>query len=213
VLDVGCGTGFLLTAAAQMAGQVVGVDLTAAMLAEARQRVEALGLHNVSLREAQAEALPFCDDRFDVVLCRLTLHHCEDPDRVLREIYRVCRPGGRVAVCDIFADDDPAKADLHNRIERLRDPSHVRYVSAAELVQMVERVGLTAANLHHWQTPRQFDEWAAIAAVREAEKGGLSALLHSAIPGDAAGLQVTEDAEGRIHFVHRWLVIGAQKPA
>lgn len=206
VLDVGCGTGFLLLAAAEHACQAVGVDVAPAMLAEARRRVEEAGLTNVTLREANGENLPFADDRFDVVMTRLTLHHCAHPLRVLNEMCRVCRPGGRVVVCDIITSDDPARADLHNRLERLRDPSHVAHYPADEVVRLMEAAGIRTRGSQRWKTLRHFGEWTEIAKVRPEVKPALEALLAAVIDGDAAGIQAGRAETGELTFFHHWLV-------
>lgn len=212
VLDIGCGTGFLLGEIAGHATQVVGIDVTPAMLLEARRRLEASGLHNVCLREASAETLPYGDDRFDLVLCRLVLHHCGDPGRVLREAYRVCRSGGRMVLCDITAHEDPAKADLHNRLERLRDGSHVAHYSATQLFRMMEAVGFTVTGqTRSWKTLRHFSEWTGLADVRPEVKPALKALLEAYSEGDAAGIQPARAENGEWTFYHHWLVVAGVK--
>jgi ubiquinone/menaquinone biosynthesis C-methylase UbiE len=211
VIDVGCGTGFLLLGAARRSGQVVGVDVTPAMLAEAKRRVEEAGLTNVTLREATAEALPFADLRFDVALNRLTLHHLGNPGRVLSEIHRVLRPGGRLVLCDITAADDPEKADLHNRLERLRDPSHVQHFAGAAIAKMVEGAGFRVTATHRWTTLRRFGEWTGLASVRGEVLPALQTFLDSLIAGDAAGIQAGRQADGELVFTHHWLVVSAIK--
>lgn len=211
VVDVGCGTGFLLLGAARRASQVVGVDVTPAMLAEAKRRVDEAGLTNVTLREATAEALPFADLRFDVALTRLTLHHLGDPGRVLSEIHRVLRPGGRLVLCDITAADDPAKADLHNRLERLRDPSHVQHYPAGEITKMMEEAGFRVTGTHRWETLRRFGEWIGLASVRPEVMPALEAFLASLAAGDAGGIQAGRAPDGELVFTHHWLVVAGIK--
>ena len=211
VVDVGCGTGFLLLGAARRASQVVGVDVTPAMLAEAKRRVDEAGLTNVTLREATAEALPFADQRFDVALTRLTLHHFGNPGRVLGEMHRVLRPGGRVVLCDITAAEDSAKADLHNRLERLRDPSHVQHYAVGAIVKMMEGAGFRVTGCREWETLRRFGEWTELASVRPEVLPALEAFLASVIPGDGAGLQAGRAVDGELVFTHRWLVVAGIK--
>jgi SAM-dependent methyltransferase len=107
VLDVACGTGIVgRTAADALAGSghVVGLDLNPSMLAVARRvRPE------IEWREGDAAALPFPDGAFDRVLCQMALMFFPDRVRALREMGRVARPGGAVAVCVPAAlDDQPA---------------------------------------------------------------------------------------------------------
>lgn len=99
VLDVACGTACAARAAARTVGHegsVAGVDVNPDMLATAR-RVTSGTTPAVSLHEADATALPFADDQFDVVLCQEALQFLPDRTAALREMRRVARPGGRVA--------------------------------------------------------------------------------------------------------------------
>ena len=104
VIDVGSGAGFdSFIAAGQVGpgGQVVGVDMTAEMLAKSRQTVAALGLAQVEFREGLAEALPVPDGWADVVISNGVINLCADKQTVFAEIHRVLRPGGRLQFADI----------------------------------------------------------------------------------------------------------------
>lgn len=92
VLDLACGTGLAAAAAAERGAEVTGVDFSTAMLAEARSR-----LPSVRLEQGDAEALPFGDGVFDVVVSNFGIHHVPNPVTALKEANRVLRPGGRVA--------------------------------------------------------------------------------------------------------------------
>jgi SAM-dependent methyltransferase len=96
VLDLGTGTGAVAERAAPVVGQVVGVDVSAEMLALAQQRIAARGLTNVAFREGRAEELPADDGSFDAVLASLSLMYVIDRVAAAREIARVLRPGGRL---------------------------------------------------------------------------------------------------------------------
>ncbi len=143
VLDVACGPGIVSAALAPRAREVVGLDVTPEMLSKARQRCEAAGLRNVSFREGSATDLPFAEDAFDTVVTRLAIHHFSEPRQVLGEISRVLRPGGRLVLADIVSSENPEESALHNALEVLRDPSHVRMLPASELRALVGEAGLT----------------------------------------------------------------------
>ena len=100
VLELACGpAGLGLAAAARVApGEVVLSDVVAGMTAIAAARAEALGVRNVSARVLDLESIDEPDDAYDVVLCREGLMFATDPGRAAREIRRVLRPGGRVAI-------------------------------------------------------------------------------------------------------------------
>jgi SAM-dependent methyltransferase len=90
-LDVGTGPGLVAAAVVARGGEVIGVDFSEAMLAEARQRYP-----EIEFRQGSADALPFEDGTFDAVVSNLVFHHLGRPEQALREAYRVLRPGGRV---------------------------------------------------------------------------------------------------------------------
>lgn len=103
VLDVGTGPGLVAAAAAKRGAEVVGIDFSEAMLAEARR------LHpELEFQKADAESLPFNDGTFDAVVANFVLHHLGRPDEVLKEAFRVLKPGGRVGLT-VWAD--PAKLE------------------------------------------------------------------------------------------------------
>ena len=96
VLDVGSGLGILANevAASAPSVDVVGIEVSAAQLAAARPQP------HVTFTQGDAHSIDFADGRFDLVYARYLLEHVADPERVVREMRRVARPGGRVAVCE-----------------------------------------------------------------------------------------------------------------
>lgn len=101
--DLGCGTGQVSAALARFVQRVVAVDGSAAMLQAARKRLH--GLQNVDLRRGELEALPIDNEALDAAMLTLVLHHLTDPVRVLAEVARVLRPGGRVVIVDMLPHD------------------------------------------------------------------------------------------------------------
>lgn len=140
VLDVGCGSGQFAVAIAPRVAQVVGADLTPAMLDKARAQQAAAGVANVEWLQADSTALPVADGAFDIVTSRSMLHHAADPAATLAEMRRACAPGGRVAVLDLTPAAD--KAPAFDALELLRDPSHARTLTAEELRGLGGDLGL-----------------------------------------------------------------------
>jgi ubiquinone/menaquinone biosynthesis C-methylase UbiE len=143
VLDAGCGTGgaaLELTQAVGPNGIVVGVDASETMLAVARSRAAG----TVRFEQGDLSALAFPDDEFDLVRCERVLQHVPDADAAVRELVRVCRPGGQVLLLD--TDWRTLSVDLDN--QALVDaalgllPGHGRYPrSGFELRRRLVRSG------------------------------------------------------------------------
>jgi ubiquinone/menaquinone biosynthesis C-methylase UbiE/DNA-binding transcriptional ArsR family regulator len=100
VLDLGTGTGRMLTLLAGRADRAVGIDSSAAMLSLARATIERAGLRNAQVRHGDIYALPVERDGYDVIVIHQVLHYLDDPARAIREASRALRPGGRLFVVD-----------------------------------------------------------------------------------------------------------------
>ena len=140
VLDIGCGPGIVACAFASVARDVTGIDLAPAMLERARARQAKRSLTNMTWLCGDVSALPFPDNSFSIVVTRYTFHHFLSPASVLAEMVRVCRPGGRVVVCD--ATPPAAKLSAYDRFETLRDPSHAHALSLETLEALFADLGL-----------------------------------------------------------------------
>ncbi len=145
VLDLGSGGGFdvfLCGPKVGAAGRVIGVDMTPAMLSKARRNLDhyrrSTGLDNVEFRLGEIESLPVADASVDVVISNCVLNLSPDKPRVWREIARVLRPGGRVAISDL-ALLRPLPASVLAMVEAM-----VGCVSGAALVADVERMAREA---------------------------------------------------------------------
>ena len=147
VLDVGCGSGQLAVAIAPRVARVVGVDLTPAMLDQARAHAAAKGVKNVLWKVADSIALPVEDSSFDAVVSRAMFHHAADPAATFGEMHRACASGGRLVVTDL--SPDPAKGPAFDAIETLRDPSHRHALTLDELRQLGEGHGLREIDIVH----------------------------------------------------------------
>ncbi len=141
VLDIACGPGILTCALAAKAKHATGIDLTSAMLEQARRLQAEQHLTNLTWIEDDVTHLPFADASFTLVACRYAFHHFGDPLLVLKEMQRVCKKNGRILVVDTAPSR--AKADAFNAMEKLRDNSHVRALPVEEMLDLFSQVGLT----------------------------------------------------------------------
>ena len=154
VLDVCTGTGAFARALARDGSfnSITGIDITPAMLDEARRNADHERLHRLQFLSGDATALPFENNSFDAAVTRLAVHHLSEPALALKEMARVVKPGGHVVVVDIVVGGndvgelctdsdggaDPALALETNRLERLRDPSHTSMLSRSEICSLLE---------------------------------------------------------------------------
>ncbi len=200
VLDVAAGTGHAARQLAPDVRAVVAVDATAAMLRRGRDAALAEGRRNIVFLGGDAADLPFPDGSFDTAVCRFAVHHFERPERPLAEMRRCLRAGGRLAVADLVADDDPAVAATQDELERLRDPSHARMLSAGELRGLVSALGCDPVSLECRATMRPLAPWLEQAHTDAGAAGRIRARLEDEIAGGPATGFAPRQIEGEIWF-------------
>lgn len=155
-LDIACGPGLLVCAFAPVVRHATGIDLTPAMLDQARKLQHQQNLSNITWDQGDVTRLPYPDAHFSIVTCRFAFHHFLHPLAVLQEMRRVCQPGGRIVVAD--SSPDANRADAFNAMERLRDPSHTRALPIAELSALFQQVGLPAPHVETYRLSGELDD-------------------------------------------------------
>jgi ubiquinone/menaquinone biosynthesis C-methylase UbiE len=210
VLDVAGGTGHLARGLAPIARQVVVVDLTPAMLDEGRRQTEAAGIHNVRFELGDAGALSHASESFDLVVSRFAVHHFSDPARQLREMTRVCKEGGTVAVIDVVTAV-PEHAASYNRLERKRDPSHANALSLDALCSLLERAGTTVSHTTTSDPAIDFGRWISQAGTPAAVAEEIRAELEAELgDGSPTGMRPLEN-DGGLAYRQRWAIVVAEK--
>jgi ubiquinone/menaquinone biosynthesis C-methylase UbiE len=149
VLDVACGGGLVSCAFAPHVGAVLGVDITTAMRDQAKKLVEQKGFTNVDILFGDATRLPFPAELFDIVVSRYSVHHMLHPSVLIQEMKRVCRPGGVVVISDVVTIGSLEQAQSFNRLEMLRDPSHVANLPHHQLRELFTANGLVIEEEKH----------------------------------------------------------------
>jgi SAM-dependent methyltransferase len=148
--------------------EVIGIDPVPELLALGRERATAFG--NVELVEGDATALPFEDESFDLTATLRTLHHVAHPERVLSELTRVTRRGGRLLVVDQLGAVDPLEAIAVDRFERARDASHTRLLPEADLRGLFEANGLALLRERYDDEIRELGPYLALAGCEGAAR-------------------------------------------
>ena len=222
-LDIATGAGHMALAFAPHVARVVASDITPEMLDETAKLAVAKGLGNVETALADAEALPYAADSFDLVSSRIAPHHFPNMPRFVAEVRRVLKPGGKFALVDNIAPDADttpgfsaeqlAAADVsYNLFEKIRDPSHGRALTAAGWRGLVGNCGLALRHQEIMPKAMGFVAWCRNMAVPPLLAAELAAMLADAEPCLAAFLQPTEK-DGDTIFMLRELVLIAAKPA
>jgi len=207
VLDVACGAGHAAEQVASGVRQVVGIDLTTALLKLGADRVRENGIENVLLQEGNAERLPFVDESFDLVFCRSSLHHFAEPHQAVSEMVRVCRRDGRVVLLDIVPSD-AAVRDRFDHLHRLLDPSHVRSFLESELAELLPggRDGLAYAGTFTFRLPVD------VAMTDQSDSQEVFRLLREELQGAAprTGFEPTEE-DGKVMVDFTICVVHARR--
>jgi SAM-dependent methyltransferase len=159
VLDLGCGGGHAAFAVAPSVTQVVAVDLSREMVDAVAEEAKRRGIHNITTRQAAVEALPFAAGEFDMIMTRFSMHHWSDLDEGLAEARRVVKPDGRAVFIDTVSPGKPALDTFLQAFELLRDPSHVRNYSVAELRSALATAGFEVAAITARRIPIAFGPW------------------------------------------------------
>ncbi len=211
MLDLASGPGLVAEALAPQARAVVALDLTGETLRVARDRLRDERHGNVRFVRGDGLAPPFRERGFDAVVIRLALHHLEAPAAALRAAHGALRPGGRLAVLDLVAPEDPADEPLSTALERLRDPSHVRALRDDEITALLRHAGFALEQHESFVLERRFAEWAAIIAdpVRMDALGEVMREL--ARRGVGAGMALRERA-GELFYDYRFTLAVGRRP-
>ena len=161
VLEVGVGTG-INTLLYPRDCHVTGIDLSGSMLEKARERVAREGIRNVRLLEMDAANLTFPDESFDIVYAPYLISVVPDPVQVVREMRRVCKPGGKIIVLNHFRSANP----LLSWCERALSPLtvHIGFKSDLDLPGFLAQAELKPTSIKKVNVPRI---WSLVTCVRD----------------------------------------------
>jgi ubiquinone/menaquinone biosynthesis C-methylase UbiE len=208
LLDVACGGGIIVSAFAPHVRHATGIDMTPAMLERAHQLATEKGVSNVTWDRGDVTALPYPDGAFDIVVTRFSMHHFLDPLGVLREMVRVCTPGGRVVVVDMYASDDTAKAAEWNRAEKLRDPSHVRCLTLPELKGLFADASLATPSASFYELRDEIRNLLARSFPNPGDDEKIIEMFSASAEDDRLGIPIRRDGD-RIEYAYRVAILAS----
>lgn len=205
-LDIATGGGHVAKALAGHVGMVYAADLTQRMLEAAKKHLEESGCENVMYVVADAELLPFLDGVFDVVTCRIAPHHFPHPEVFVSEAARVLKPGGRMILIDNVAPEDDDLAAYMNKVEQLRDRSHVRCAKVSEWKAWFAQAGLVEERSLQRRKHFTFPTWVLRTAEDEEQPAEVEAYVRSGGAKEHAYFEVkTEDGRVQSFEIDEWM--------
>jgi ubiquinone/menaquinone biosynthesis C-methylase UbiE len=221
-VDLASGPGTLALRFAKHVRWMCAYDLTPAILLRARQKAAQEGLlQKLGFAIGDAQTLPFADGSLDLAVTSYSLHHISDPARVIREMARVVKRGGRVGLIDIVVPADPKVRALNHRIEWTRDRSHCRSLTLAEFKESMAAAGLRITATETREHPRTFEHWMHVAGWKPSDTEYIEArrLMVSSIADDGSNFHPRLEpadvcqpgAEPCLYMINTGIQIAAEK--
>jgi ubiquinone/menaquinone biosynthesis C-methylase UbiE len=212
VLDVACGPGACTLAFATRCRHVIGLDVSLELVRKAREEAGRRNIQNATFIAGELERMPFGDGTVDAVVCRFSFHHALHPERVFAEMARVAGPRGWMVVVDVTASEDPAKAALHNELERLCDPTHARALPASEFERIFNAHGFRVAMKIGRKARSTVEDWLRTGGAPQQKIPVARAMLDEAVDGDRAGLGLVRE-DGTIRLTHSSAIFVLERAA
>ena len=208
VVDVATGAGHTAGAVAEAGIEtVLAVDASGEMV-----RTAVTEFDGVSGVVGDAERLPVATNAVDAVTCRIAAHHFPDPEAFVDEVARVLRPGGTLAFEDNVSPDDPDLEAALNRLETLRDPTHVHSHRTGTWVEWLEDHGFVVEEVVHLKKTLEFAPWVEAQSLEDERREQVERLLLDAPEAVASFLEV-DVADGNVQsFSNRKALIRAELP-
>jgi ubiquinone/menaquinone biosynthesis C-methylase UbiE len=221
-VDLACGPGTLALRFAKHVRWMCAYDLTPAILLRARHKAAREGLlEKLGFAIGDAQTLPFADGSLDLAVTSYSLHHISDPARVIHEMARVVKRGGRVGLIDIVVPEDPKVRELNHRIEWIRDHSHCRSLTLAEFRAIMDAADLRITATETREHPRVFEHWMHVAGWKSSDAEFIEArrLMVSSMADDGANFHPRFEpadvcqpgAEPCLYMINTGIQIAAEK--
>ena len=213
VLDVATGTGHTAFAFAPYVAEIIGIDLTPQMLAEAEKLAASKEITNVRFAVANIHELPFDDEifddeQFDLVTCRRAAHHFGDIDEALSEMVRMLKPGGLLLIDDRSIPEDDFVDGVMNRLDWLHDESHVRQYRPSEWQTLLIVAGVELLVLETYTRHRPIRSLTDRVSPQNVAQ--IHGILHSLSPEQCQKFAL-EEVDGELYSNHWYITLAAQK--
>jgi ubiquinone/menaquinone biosynthesis C-methylase UbiE len=209
VLDIATGGGHTARLFAPHVQHVIATDFTLPMLHAAKDSTQT---DNITFCAADAEDLPFSNNTFDLITCRIAAHHFHDCYRFVMESARCLKAGGLLLIQDHVNANDERTANYLDAFERLRDTSHKKAYAEYEWRGMFADAGLTVTDVRRLSRPAGgLVEWAQRQRCSDETIEKLQVMLHQAPPKAREILQPQLTGTPYADFVHAYIIIAGTK--
>lgn len=141
LLDIATGGGHVAKHLSSSVAKVYATDLTKEMLENTKKHLQSF--KNIEYLIADAEQLPFLDHSFELITCRIAAHHFPHPELFIQEVKRVLKPKGKFLLIDNIAPTSQIHRHFLHQLEKMRDESHVNYLTMSEWKSLFQRNGLS----------------------------------------------------------------------
>jgi ubiquinone/menaquinone biosynthesis C-methylase UbiE len=211
VLDIATGGGHTANGFAPFVKKVIALDLTAEMLVAAEKFIRANGHQNVEFIQGDAEDLPFSEQSYDIVTCRIAPHHFPNVNKFVNEVFRVLRSKGQFLLDDNVVPEDDEFDEFYNKIEKKRDYSHFRAWKKSEWLRMLELAGFEISEWHRFEKTFQFDSWCNRMKLSEKEKNELHSIFANSSNKVKEKFRITFNDNKVSTFQGESIILKAQK--
>lgn len=210
VLEVAAGTCVCGRSFSPLVQSVVCLDATVPMLHIGKQKAENSNLNNMIFLKGYAQELPFLDNSFDIVFSRLAFHHFTDINIVFSEMVRVLKPGGKLVMIDMQAADESSR-NIEDKIETLRDPSHVKNLSKEEMKNLFTEYNITLQKCETTEIQQQLKNWLALTKTPESVQNKITSLMQADISGQEKTGFYPYIKDNTICFKQKWILMIGKK--
>ncbi|WP_099158031.1 class I SAM-dependent methyltransferase [Virgibacillus ndiopensis] len=205
-LDIATGGGHVAKQLSGHVGNIIATDLTEEMLENTAQHLNSF--NNISYKVADAENLPFDDNAFDIVTCRIAAHHFPNPEKFVSEVSRVLKSGGQFIFIDNIAPEDHALDKFNNTLEKMRDYSHVRSRTVSEWKNIFDEYGLKILKEETRKKTLPYREWVTRTLDNKNDRNKVEQFIMDASGDIKKYFQVkVEDGSIESFAIDEWMVL------
>jgi len=212
VLDLLTGLGHVARAFAPRVKHVDAYDPDFHILSDARELTEKSGLKNIKFIEGVLADIGLPENHYDIIAARLAIRHLGDCASLIREANRILKPSGRIVISDCLAPLQNDLAEFQGNLMDLRDSSHVRSYSLAELENHLERENFDIDVIEIYPMEHKFESWAKRLGAKNENVRMLAATLQQASDRVKRHFRVIEKNKKLVSFV-TWMVMIIARPA